>query len=99
MSNGTKADPLTTVAEHWTEAVQECLDAVKTSYEAALDESYDSDRWAEDMARARACGVKGWARLVSDATLLAAGLADASSAPETTEDGQPGDQPADWPSA
>jgi hypothetical protein len=76
MANGGTSDALATAVSHATETVDECLRMAISSFEAASGDAYDSDRWAKDMAALWACGVKGWARTVTDMTAVVAEMAD-----------------------
>ena len=76
MANGGTSDALATAVRHATETVDECLRTAISSFEAASGDAYDSDRWAKDMAALWACGVKGWARAVTDMTAVVAEMAE-----------------------
>ena len=75
MANGGTPDALAAAVRHATEMVDECLTTAISSFEAATGDAYDADRWAKDMARLWACGVRGWARAATDLSALAAELA------------------------
>jgi hypothetical protein len=76
MADGGTSDALAAAVSHMTETVDDCLTTAISSFEAATGDAYDADRWAKDMAALWACGVKGWARAVTDLSALAAELAD-----------------------
>lgn len=92
MSDTSEADPLTAAARDATAAISECLKGLRSSYTAAIDRTYTPEMWAKDMAQLWACGVKGWAKVVTDVGLVAAGLSkiadEATTAGSTdTDDG------------
>ncbi len=95
MANGGTSDALAAAVSHVGETVDECLRTAISSFEAATGDVYDSDRWAKDMAALWACGVKGWARAVTDLGALAAELAEDQAGGKTPAGDEPGGATAD----
>jgi hypothetical protein len=90
MANGATSDALAAAVSHATETVDDWLRTAISSYEAATGDGYDADRWAKDMAALWACGVKGWARAVTDLSALAVELSDDQAGGKSPAGGESG---------
>jgi hypothetical protein len=92
MPGAEHTDPLATVVDDVAATVEDCLQAVRRSYQLALDGEYTAKMWASDTARLWACGVRGWATAVNGTVALAADLAARrEKSPADDDAGEPGD--------
>jgi|RhiMethySRZTD1v2_1073278.scaffolds.fasta_scaffold04866_12 hypothetical protein len=88
-------DALDLAAKHASESAREWLDAIKGSFETALDKKYDAELFAKDVAAFWARTVRDGARVATDVALVARALAAhvPEPAPDPTSAGEAGGSP------